>query len=225
MVYSMNQKGDFFIYLIFSIVILLIGAIIFYVYQGQDSFDWFSKDKDLNFSNSFKDNNKLPATNNTQKLDVYKNSYDFKAEIGINTTYDVKDNNISIIGKPTISNILILKNPYLSHFNGAIGETIEGYVNTIYFEDSEIIVKSKVNFDLNDIDKMVIEELKINFENTNISGKIFLENNTLDLDKAYLNFKGFTGNATINPKNNTITFEGKIGYLKIKNKGLTTTLE
>ncbi len=226
----MNQKGDFFIYIIFSIVILLIAAIIFYVYQGNDGFNVFNKDLDVNFSNSLDNtlnNSKLPQTT-VQKLDTYKNSYAFKAEITINNSYELKDNNISIEGKPTLKisdRDFVLKNPYLSHFKGSIGNTLEGYVNTIYIDDSEIIIKSKIYSDFNDIEKITIEDLKINFENTNINGKLYYENKAYDLNKAYLNFKGFEGDAIINPKKNTITFDGKIGYLKFKVDGLTTTLE
>ena len=63
----MNSKGDFFIYLIFAIVIILIGAIIFYVYQGQDGLNIFNKNKNVDFSSSEKTPNKLPPTNSSLK--------------------------------------------------------------------------------------------------------------------------------------------------------------
>lgn len=224
----MNCKGDFFIYLIFSVVIILIGAIIFYVYQGQDSFNLFNKNQDLNFSSLEKTSNKLPPTNSTALKDNYKNTYDFKAEIQINDIFELKDNNIYIYGKPKIiiaEREFLLKDPYLINFEGTLSNTIEGHVESILFEDSEIKIKSKISLDYNDIDKLIIEDLKINFENTNITGIVYLDTSNLNLDKAYLNFKGFIGTATINPKKNTIMFEGKIGYLKVKNNSVTTTLE
>ena len=100
----------------------------------------------MDFSSSEKTPNKLPPTNSSLK-ENYKNTYDFKAEIQLKDTFKLKDNNISIEGKPKIiiaEREFLLTNPYLISFEGSINNTIEGYVESIHFENSEIKIKVKL---------------------------------------------------------------------------------
>jgi len=126
----MNSKGDFLIYIIFTIIILIIGAILYFVYLNDNSNNSY---QDSNFLGEFK--SKLPPMKESQTKEAFENSYPFTAKIKLDMKIEIDDQNIIFYGSPNFlinDRQFIIKDPTLHGFSGIIeNKGISGYIENI----------------------------------------------------------------------------------------------
>lgn len=245
----LNQKGSFILYISFTIILLLIGAIIYYVYlensttHSRISSTHFGtsptnteKNTKKNVNNNLleKLKEKLPPSKIQTPKEKYENSYKISAKLYLNSAFDVKDKNIDIIGKPTLifgelgKREFIIKDPKLVDFSGSFtNKEFTGTLTNIITNTDELEILSKLDSNYSDIKEIDIDNLDIDFEGANITGTINIQNKTYNLDKVYLNIKGFSGNAKITPDKNSAYLElnGSLGYFDMIDNQVETTLK
>jgi len=220
----MNEKGDLILYIIFSIIILVIGFIVYFVYLDAD----LSNVQDTNFIQDFK--TKLPVKDQLDNT-IYDNSYIVHAKFLLDNKIELEDKNIIVIGNPSIdvsNRPFIIQDPELINFSGSINKnTLEGIVTHINNDGAQLEINSSINFNLEEISKVIINKTQLNLENSKVTGTINVQGKEYSLDKAYLKLKGFIGTLTIEPDNNSayLMLDGNIGYLELIDSISVTTLK
>ncbi len=215
----LNQKGDILLYIIFTIILIIIGAIIYYVYLNYD----FNSNKDENTSvlNNLK--SKLPSKNVSNVS--YSNNYKFNAKINYFEYIKINNSNLFINGKPNISfnnSLFMLSEPTIYNFEGNLSsENIVGFANYINGKDYNLNINSDITVDYSDVENIIINDFYYDLERSNINGTIKIDTSgDINLNKAYLKIKGFKGKVIYDPEENILEFDGNIGYIKVKNDGL-----
>jgi hypothetical protein len=210
----MNQRGDFILYIIFTIVLLLIGAILVYVYMFPADANNNANNNTISFNNQYLSKNIIET--------AYSKQYPIKTKFKLDMRIDVSDKNVLLYGKPKImisERQFSLKEPILSGFSGAITKSgLEGNVNSISSKEYELDLRSSIFVGLEEVDKLIIEEMYLDLESPNISGELDIAGKSRTLEKSYLQIKGFNGKLTILPDLDkefaTLVLDGNVGYLK-----------
>ena len=236
---NLNQRGDFILYLIVTIVIILIGAILYYVYLSGDSNNSLDKTiSDNNFFSEFK--SKLPNTN-TNTIDnpeTFTNSYLIYTKLALDIKLELEDKNLEINGYPSINlnnRIFKIKDPILTNFTGYIDNTgIIGTTQNINAINAILEISSNIDTNYDNIDSIIINNVYLDLESSNINGILNVQDtNTINsdknfnLNKVYLKMKGFLGNITLTKTNDQtyVEMDGNVGYLQIIDNVSITTLK
>lgn len=214
-----NQKGDYILYLIITILAILIGAILYYVYTG-DSGDFNNtNNSDSNFISEFK--SKMPNTDAFVK-ETYATQYPINAKLTLDMKIEITDKDVIISGNPELivsERPFILENPKLTGFTGIIDKTgLNGGITKIIGDNFDLDIRSTINTSFNNIKKITVQNIELDLENSNINGQINIQNKPHTLNKSYLQIKGFSGDLIIIPGDNNfpeVQLDGNIGYLKI----------
>jgi len=209
----MNQRGDFLLYIVFTVVLLLIGAILVYVYLTP-------QDNNSNNGEAIDFKTQYPSKLITES--VYSKEYPIKAKLVFEVPLNVSDKNVSLFGKPEIivsERIFIVKDPVLGSFSGTLTKTgLEGNVKTITSKDTSLDLRTAISINFGTIDKLIIDDMYLDLEAPNISGTLDISGKSRALDKSYLQIKGFKGKLTILPdldkEITTLELDGNVGYLK-----------
>lgn len=212
----MNQKGDFLLYIIFTIIILLIGAILVYVYlMPQDNINIDNPDsQSLTF--------KMQYPDKTISETTYQKTYPIKAKFKLDMSLIIADKNVNIFGKPEImvsEHPFEIKNPNLVGFSGTIDKTgLLGNVSKIVSNDVSLDLRASINSNLQNIDKILIDNMYLDMEIPNITGELKILDKDRKLNKSYVQIKGFSGKLTIlsdlGNQDYTVDLDGNVGYLK-----------
>jgi len=224
-----NEKGDYILYMIITVLLVLIGAIFYYVYTG-DGVDYStSNNSDSNFISEFK--SKMPNTNAFSE-ETYANQYPIKAKLSLDMKIEINDKNISISGEPEFSiseRPFVLLDPKISGFTGTIDKTgLTGGAININGDEYNLEIRSQLTTGFNNIKSITIKDIQLNIENSNIIGELDIQNKPHILNKSYLQIKGFSGDLKIVPNDNNspeIILDGNVGYLKIIDGIEETTLK
>ncbi len=229
-----NQKGDFILYLIFTIVILLIGAILYYVYLGSSNNSDGLPNLDGNFLNEFK--SKLPNNDPSLNDATYSNSYSIVAKLNLDMPIQIYDKNLNILGNPIVlinKRKITVKDPLFTEFTGNFTkEGMKGELDSIIAGDSgetNIELKSQFESDFTNIEEISVNDIYLDLENSNIKGKVTIQDKAYDLNKSYLKIKGFKGKLTIVPNNDNnsayVKLDGNVGYFEMIDNQIVTTLK
>jgi len=210
----MNKRGDFLLYIIFTIIILLIGAILVYVYVMPQDANSTSTGDTIDFRTQY-------TTKNVTET-LYTKQYPIKTKLRLEMGLDISDKNINILGKPEIlvsERIFILKDPTLTKFSGTLDKTgLQGNVDSINSKDASLDLRTSVSTSFQNIDKLTINNMYLDLETPNISGELDISGKLRTLNKSYLQIKGFNGKLTVIPDLNkeyaTLELDGNVGYLK-----------
>lgn len=215
-----NQKGDYILYLIITILAILIGAILYFVYTGGYDDSSSGNTLDSNFISEFKA--KVPNKDILLSTE-YTTQYPISASFDLDIKIEIDDKNVIIDGNPSIiisERSFKVNNPELTNFIGIIDSTgLDGGINTINGKDFDLDIRARANISFDLIDSIKIKDIELNLESSNISGQLNIQSKPHTLNKSYLQIKGFSGNLTIIPgqdHNSTkVELDGNVGYLKI----------
>lgn len=223
-----NQKGDFILYIIVTILVIFVGAILYYMYLEPENNT--STITDSNFISEFK--SKMPEK---EIIETYPNTYKIYAKLDFDMKLELQDKNIIFEGNPKIivsEREFNLIDPILSNFSGYLDNTgIYGSANKLFNKSAHLDLRSEISSNYEDIDKIEIEDTYFDLEQSNTIGIIKVQDREFNLNKGYLKIKGFLGKATIKStgtednKKMYVELDGNIGYLKIIDNGLETVLK
>jgi len=225
----MNNKGDFLLYLIFTIIILIIGAILYFVYLNEDGSKLGLGNTDSNFLGEFK--SKLPPTKDLKDKDAFQNTYHILAKIKLDMKIELEDKNLIFDGNPTFlisDRKFVLKDPTLNEFSGTVEKTgFSGYVNEIQTKEDSMEIMSQLTCDFKNIEQIQIKNIYLDIENANIIGEINVQDKKYELNKTYLKLKGFSGDLKFVPDKEDIfvNLDGNIGYLELRDNQVITILK
>lgn len=214
-----NQKGDYILYIIITILAILIGAILYFVYTGSDSPN-NSTTQDSNFISEFK--SKMPQKDVFNNSENYTTTYPIKAKIALDMKIEINDKNVLILGNPNLivsERSWTLENPELTGFTGTIDKTgLSGGLNRAIGNTFDLDIRATTNINYENIESIIIKDIELDLENSNINGELDIQGKPHALNKSYLQIKGFSGDLKIIPGNDSlpqVELDGNVGYLKI----------
>ncbi len=220
-----ESNGGITVILVSILLILGVATIIYFAYFGNNGSKLSILD-DLNEPISYVDLGKDANTTNNSSIpkliqDRDKNIW-IKAQLEQLKIIKIKKNDLHISGKPTIlcneNDEFIIVNPKIEDFEG----TIDLNANKIYGKAKSIIsgeniLKLGCEIDLENFEKISLNNFVGDFEKNRVNGVIDTEDLQKELNNAYLRIKNYTGKLIINK--DIMTLDGNAIEIQIVQNG------